>query len=88
MHDIVTMTALAMLALAAALAFGRMLRGPTVPDQVVALDLVGVLIVCMMVTIAAATGEQTYLDVAIVIALVSFVGTVAYARFIEREDVR
>ena len=37
---------------------------------------------------AASTGQQAYLDVAIVIALVSFVGTVAYARYIEREDVR
>jgi multicomponent Na+:H+ antiporter subunit F len=88
MHDIVTMAALAMLALAAALAFLRMLRGPTLPDRVVALDLIGVLIVCVMVAIAAATGEQTYLDVAIVIALVTFVGTVAYARYIEREDGR
>jgi multicomponent Na+:H+ antiporter subunit F len=88
MQDIVTTAALAMLALAATLAFVRLLRGPTVPDRVVALDLIGVLIVCIIVAVAAATGQQTYLDVAIVIALVSFVGTVAYARYIEREDVR
>jgi len=88
MPDIVTTAALAMLALAAALAFIRLLRGPTLPDRVVAIDLIGVLIVCIVVTVAATTGEQEYLDVAIVIALVSFVGTVAYARYIEREDAR
>jgi multicomponent Na+:H+ antiporter subunit F len=88
MQDIVTMTALAMLAFAAVLAFVRLLRGPTLPDRVVALDLIGVLIVCVTVAIAATTGQQAYLDVAIVIALVSFVGTVAYARYVEREDVR
>jgi multicomponent Na+:H+ antiporter subunit F len=88
MHDIVTTAALAMLAVAAALAFVRLLRGPTLPDRVVALDLIGVLIVCVIVAVAATSGQQTYLDVAIVIALVSFVGTVAYARYIEREDVR
>jgi len=88
MQDIITMTALAMLAFAAVLAFVRLLRGPTLPDRVVALDLIGVLIVCITVAIAATTGQQAYLDVAIVIALVSFVGTVAYARYVEREDVR
>lgn len=88
MQDIFTTAALAMLALAAALAFVRLLRGPTVPDRVVALDLIGVLIVCVTVAVAATTGQQAYLDVAIVIALVSFVGTVAYARYVEREDAR
>lgn len=88
MQDIFTTAALAMLALAAALAFVRLLRGPTLPDRVVALDLIGVLIVCVTVAVAATTGQQAYLDVAIVIALVSFVGTVAYARYVEREDAR
>ena len=88
MQEIVTTAGLAMLAVAAALAFVRLLRGPTLPDRVVALDLIGVLIVCVIVAVAATTGQQAYLDVAIVIALVSFVGTVAYARYVEREDVR
>ena len=88
MQDILTTAALAMLAFAAVLAFVRLLLGPTLPDRVVALDLIGVLIVCVTVAVAATTGQQAYLDVAIVIALVSFVGTVAYARYIEREDAR
>ncbi len=88
MQDIFTTAPLAMLAFAAALAFVRLVRGPTLPDRVVALDLIGVVIVCITVAVAATTGQQAYLDVAIVIALVSFVGTVAYARYIEREDLR
>ena len=40
----------------------------------------------LIVVSSAATGEQAFLDVAIVIALISFVGTVAYARYVERED--
>ena len=86
MQDVFTTAALAMLALAAVLAFIRLLRGPTLADRVVAIDLIGVLIVCVVVTVAVTTGHQAYLDVAIVIALVSFVGTVAYARYIEREE--
>jgi multisubunit Na+/H+ antiporter MnhF subunit len=43
-----------------------------------------VLMVCLLVVTASATQQQALLDVAMVVALVSFVGTVAYARFIER----
>jgi multicomponent Na+:H+ antiporter subunit F len=76
---------LALLALAAIFSLVRVLRGPTVPDRVISLDLIGVLIVGLTVVTAAATGEHAFLDVAMVIALVSFVGTVAYARYVERE---
>ena len=71
--------------LAAVLAFIRLVLGPTLPDRVIAIDLVGVLMVCLLVVVAASTAEPAFLDVAIVIALISFVGTVAYARYVERE---
>lgn len=74
-----------MLALAAALTFIRLVRGPTLPDRVIALDLIGVLVVCMLVVMAASTAQRAFLDVAMVAALISFVGTVAYARYLERE---
>jgi multicomponent Na+:H+ antiporter subunit F len=79
-------TALAMLAVAALLAFVRVVRGPTLPDRVVAIDLIGIMIVGMIVVGGAETGERAFLDVAIVFALISFVGTVAYARYVERTD--
>jgi len=77
--------ALGMLALAAALTFIRLAKGPTLPDRVIAIDLIGVLLVCLLVVVAGVTAEQALLDVAMVVALISFVGTVAYARYIERE---
>ena len=73
-----------MLAVAAGLTFIRLLKGPTLPDRVVAIDLIGVLMVCLLVVTAAATGEEAFLDVAMVVALISFVGTVAYSSYIER----
>ena len=76
--------ALTMLAAAACLTFVRLLKGPTLPDRVVAIDLIGVLMVCILVVTAASSGEQAFLDVGMVVALISFVGTVAYARYIER----
>jgi multicomponent Na+:H+ antiporter subunit F len=84
MPDPIIPIALTMLAVAAAIAFVRVLLGPTLPDRVVSVDLVGVLIVGIAVVAAAGTGVEAFLDVALVLALISFVGTVAYARYIER----
>jgi multicomponent Na+:H+ antiporter subunit F len=77
--------ALTLLAHAAALTFIRLAKGPTLPDRVIAIDLIGVLMVCILAVMAGVTAEQAFLDVAMVVALISFVGTVAYARYIERE---
>jgi multicomponent Na+:H+ antiporter subunit F len=85
MPGIPFLVALSLLALAAALTFVRLARGPTLPDRVIAIDLIGVLMVCLLVVMAGLTSQQAFLDVAMVVALISFVGTVAYARYIERE---
>ena len=76
--------ALTMLTLAAGMTFIRLVKGPTLPDRVIAIDLIGVLMVCILVLTSSATAQQAFLDVAMVVALVSFVGTVAYARYIDR----
>ncbi|MEQ8968379.1 MAG: monovalent cation/H+ antiporter complex subunit F [Azospirillaceae bacterium] len=62
----------------------RLLRGPTLPDRVIALDLVTMLLVAFLALFALAEGRPAYLDVALALALVAFLGTVAFARFIDR----
>ena len=81
-----TLTAIVLMVLAASLltAFARLVRGPSLPDRVVATDLIGVIAVGIIVVSAAATAQQALLDAAIVIALIGFVGTIAYARYVER----
>ncbi len=85
MSSVPALAALTLLALAAVLAFVRLAKGPTLPDRVIAIDLIGVLMVCILVVAAGVAAQQAFLDVAMVVALISFVGTVAYARYIERE---
>jgi len=85
MSNLLSAIALTMLALGAGLTFVRLVRGPSLPDRVISIDLVGILIVCVLVVVAGDSGQQAFLDVAMVIALTSFVGTVAYARYLERE---
>lgn len=84
MLEIVTQFALATLGLALLIAVVRLVKGPTLPDRVVAMDLMGVLVVGLIVVLAAWTGVRATLDAAIVIALIGFVGTVAYATYVER----
>lgn len=72
------------LTLSFALAFVRLLRGPSLPDRVVAIDLLTTLSIGIIATYAIATGETAFLDVAIVLALIAFLTTVAFAYYIER----
>jgi multicomponent Na+:H+ antiporter subunit F len=82
--ELAAMLAIAMVGLALFLAFLRLVRGPTLPDRVVALDLMGVLTTGMIAAYAVATDQPVLLDPASVLALVGFLGTVAFARYLER----
>ena len=73
-----------MLSCAMTLAFIRVVRGPTLPDRVVALDLFAVLSTAFLTVYAIDTEQQVFLDVAIVLALIAFLGTVAFALYIGR----
>ena len=84
MLDIISQATLATLGVALLIAFVRLVKGPTLPDRVVAMDLIGVLVVGLIVVLGASTGVRATLDAAIVIALIGFLGTVAYATYIER----
>ena len=85
MPNVTLVIALTMLVVAAGLTFVRLVKGPTLPDRVISIDLIGALMVCLLAVMAGLTAEAAFLDVAMVVALISFVGTVAYARYIERE---
>jgi multisubunit Na+/H+ antiporter MnhF subunit len=84
MLEIVTQFALMTLGVALLLTVVRLVRGPTLPDRIVAMDLVGVLVIGLIVVLAASTDVQATLDAAIVIALIGFVGTVGYATYVQR----
>jgi multicomponent Na+:H+ antiporter subunit F len=76
------------LALAMMLAFLRLVRGPSLPDRVVALDLIAVIAVGMIAVVQIQTHEPMLLDSAIVLALIAFLSTVAFARYLERGATR
>jgi multicomponent Na+:H+ antiporter subunit F len=79
---------LALLGIAMLLAFWRLVRGPSAPDRVVALDLIAGVCVGMIAVYTALTGERHLLRVAMGLALISFLGTVAVARYLEKKEPR
>lgn len=70
------------------LAFIRLARGPSLPDRVVALDMMTVAIVAFCGLAAIRYETAAFLDVALVLALVGFLATAALARFAERNTAR
>ena len=86
MLDAISQFTLVTLGVALLVAFIRLVKGPTLPDRIVAMDLFGVLVVGLIVVLAGRSGVRATLDSAIVIALVGFLSTVAYATYVERGD--
>ncbi len=65
----------------------RLLRGPEVPDRVLALDTMYINVVAMVILLGIRFGTELYFEAAMLIALLGFVSTVALARFLSRGDV-
>jgi multicomponent Na+:H+ antiporter subunit F len=61
----------------------RIGRGPTAPDRTVAIDILGIVIVGFSALLAVITGRKFYMDLAITWALLSFIGTIALAKYLE-----
>lgn len=80
--DVAGQIALGLLSLSFLLTVYRFVVGPTLPDRVLALDLLVTVAIGYIAVIGIRTGYALYLDIAIALGLVGFLATVAFARFI------
>jgi multisubunit Na+/H+ antiporter MnhF subunit len=81
--NMLEITALVLIALAALMCLYRLLFGPTNPDRIVSADALSVIATIMLCVIAALFQSVLYLDVALIYGVLSFVGIIALARAIE-----
>lgn len=86
MIELMYQVILAVLAAALVVAFVRLVRGPNLPDRVVALDLISVIVMGFICVYAVRFNQPTFLDVAVILALLTFLGTVAFAYYLERRS--
>ena len=80
--DAIGSAALTLLTLTIALSFVRLYKGPSLPDRVVALDLLTTVGIAITAVYAVITERPVILDVATILALISFLGTIAFAYYI------
>ncbi|RKY82932.1 cation:proton antiporter [candidate division KSB1 bacterium] len=62
----------------------RMLKGPTAPDRAVAVDTMATVTTALLVLLGFIFKRYAYLDVSLVYAVLTFIGSIAIARFLER----
>lgn len=84
MLDTVIVIVYILLALALILSFVRLAKGPSLPDRVVALELVASIVMGMIAVYTVDTGVDKFLDVAVVMALMAFLAAIGFARYLEK----
>jgi len=65
----------------------RVIKGPTVPDRVVALDTIGTNVVAIAVLYALQTGEGLFVAVSLVLAIIGFISTIAVSQYVIEGDI-
>jgi multicomponent Na+:H+ antiporter subunit F len=75
-----------MLFVSLALCLCRIVIGPTAADRMVAIDLLGLLAAVLMISHAIRSDDESVLDVVLVFSVVAFFGTIALARYLQRES--
>lgn len=79
--------AFVLIAVALALNLYRLLRGPDLCDRILALDTLGINAIAMLVLFGIRSASTAYFEVALLLALLGFVGTVALCKFLLRGDI-
>ncbi|HNO75125.1 K+/H+ antiporter subunit F [Nitrosomonas mobilis] len=87
MITIAVMIALTLMTLAVALSFWRLLRGPSLPDRILALDTLYINTLALLILLGIHLGSALYFEAALLIAVMGFVGTVAACKYLLRGDI-
>lgn len=87
MLNIAVTIAFTLVAAAIALSFWRLLRGPSAPDRILALDTLYINTIALLVLLGIQLSSAMFFESALLIALMGFVGTVAFCKYLLRGDI-
>ncbi|WP_428839319.1 Na(+)/H(+) antiporter subunit F1 [Bacillus massilinigeriensis] len=62
----------------------RVIKGPTIPDRVVALDALGINLVSIIAIVSIFLKTTAFLDIILLIGILAFIGTVAFSKYLEK----
>lgn len=77
-------TSLILFGISIAITFVRVIIGPSFPDRVIAMDVIGVNLISAIAILALIYDTFTFFDVILVLGILAFISTIAYSRFLER----
>jgi multicomponent Na+:H+ antiporter subunit F len=65
----------------------RVIKGPSVADRVIALDAIGVNLIAITALISIILKSHAFLEIILLIGILAFIGTVAFAKYLEKGDI-
>ncbi|MFJ7640355.1 Na(+)/H(+) antiporter subunit F1 [Peribacillus sp. NPDC097264] len=65
----------------------RLIKGPSVPDRVIALDAMGINLIALVALASIVMDTNAYLEAILLLGILSFIGTVAFAKFLEKGEI-
>ena len=80
-------TCIVLITLSMVLVSYRLVKGPNKGDRVIALDTIGVLLICVVGLFSIIVETTYFLEIILLLAILSFIGTVAFSKFIEKGDI-
>lgn len=86
LYDYLYIILLPVLSVSMVLLFIRFLLGPSIADRVIALDLLITTGIGMIAIYSIITNQPTFLDIAMILALIAFLGTVAFSYYLEKRN--
>ena len=84
MINTILIISLILFGISIAITFVRVIIGPSFPDRVIAMDVVGVNLISVIAILALIYDTFTFFDVILVLGILAFISTIAYSRFLER----
>ncbi len=87
MFNFIITFALVLISLSMLALIYRVIKGPSIPDRVIALDALGVNLIAVIALISIILGTYAFLEVILLLGILAFIGTVGMAKFLEKGEI-
>lgn len=87
MFTIIMTLSLVIVAISTLLFVYRLVKGPTTPDRVIALDAIGINFIAMTAIISIVLNTSAFVEVILLLGILAFIGTVAFSKYLEKGEI-
>lgn len=87
MFEIVLSISLLLIAVASLLYLYRLVKGPSTPDRVIALDAIGINLIGITAIISVILTSSSFVEIILLLGILAFIGTVAFSKFLEKGEI-